>query len=401
MTGERAGLRVAIVYHFFAHYRRAVLIELVRRGRHRYRFVGDRRDPVSPDIAPWEIPASVPFEFAPLRRLGGNVLWQRGLLRLALRRDLDVVIFLGNPYWLTTWLAAALARIAGKRVLFWTHGWTTRESGMKAWARRTFYRIAHGLLLYGHFGKDRAIECGFAPDRLYVIYNSLDVDEQRAARSRVDRDQLRALRAKLFTRPEIPVAVCTGRLHAFRRVDLLLRATARLKQAGHPVNVLLVGDGPDRPRLESLARELDLDVCFYGACYDESVLCALLMASNVLVSPGMIGLAAMHAMGYGTPAISHDDPYGQTPEFEAILPGRTGDFFRRDDEEDLARAIRTWTRTEFPSEETRLACDEVIDRFWNPRFQRVAIERAIDGRPADDLSWQHERLAGAPDGEDA
>ena len=50
------------------------------------------------------------------------------------------------------------------------------------------------------------------------------------------------------------------RLNSVKRLDLLLRAASKLEQDGLPVTVLLVGDGPERHRLNMLAKELRLDL---------------------------------------------------------------------------------------------------------------------------------------------
>ena len=92
------------------------------------------------------------------------------------------------------WLAAILGRLRGKRVYFWTHGWQQHERGLKALVRNTFYRLAHGLLLYGHYAKMIGLSHGFDPDRMHVIYNSLDYDRQRAVRGSLDADAIAARR---------------------------------------------------------------------------------------------------------------------------------------------------------------------------------------------------------------
>jgi hypothetical protein len=126
-------------------------------------------------------------------------------------------------------------------------------------------------------------------------------------------------------------------------------------------------------------------VHFEGACYDESRLAALITASNVTVVPGRVGLTAIHSISYGVPVVSHSDPDDQFPEWEAIIPGRTGSYFRKGDVRSLAEAISPWIAIAEPPQEVRAACDTLIDRFWNPAYQRRAIERAVCGEPADDL----------------
>jgi glycosyltransferase involved in cell wall biosynthesis len=298
---------------------------------------------------------------------------------------------LGNPYYLSTWISAIAARLTGKRILFWTHGWTRKEAGPKAWIRKAFYKLSHGLLLYGHFGKMFGLAKGFRTDQLYVIYNSLDYEKQREIREHLPSESPILVKRELFKQPDWPMVICSARLTAECRFDLLLKAQAKLRDEGHPINVLLIGDGPRMSSLQLQASHLNLPVKFVGACYDERILARLTRAAHATVSPGKVGLTAMHSLAYGTPVITHDDGQAQMPEFEAIRPGRTGDFFRRDDVADLARVIRIWTSRDIPNPQTEADCYKIIDKFYNPAFQRRAIDRAVSGAPADDLFWLREQ----------
>jgi len=381
-------MKAAIVYHFFPHYRAGVLRELLRSTEHEYWFVGDARS-TDDTVKPWAIENPARFILAPCREFLRPLLLQRGLCQLGWRRDLDAVVYLGNPYFLSTWLSAVLARLTGKRVLFWTHGWTRTESGLKAALRNCFYKLAHGLLLYGHSAKTAGLNKGFAADRLYVIYNSLDYEAQKRARDRVEPSALAQVRSELF--PEkAPILICSARLTSNCRFDLLLEAMAQLRAGNHRVNLLLVGDGPERGDLEAHARRLGLPVRFFGACYDEEILARLTMAAHVTVSPGKVGLTAIQSLAFGTPVITHNNFEAQGPEWEAIKAGVTGDFFQEGDAADLARVIQQWTLRAEPDASARAAAHSVIERFYNPAFQRRAIDRAIRGAGADDLFWMKE-----------
>src|SRR5262249_57148805 len=107
-----------------------------------------------------------------------DILWQGGAVRIALDPQFDVIIFLGSMWHLSTWVAAVLARLSGKRVLMWTHGVLRREQGLRGYMRRAFYRLAHGLLLYGFRARDLLGADHFQAEQLYVVYNSLDVPAQ-------------------------------------------------------------------------------------------------------------------------------------------------------------------------------------------------------------------------------
>lgn len=380
--------KVAIVYHFFPHYRAPINLELMQSKKYDYIFVGDDHDPSNTGIKAWYIDDKLRYVRTKSRFIGGRLLIQSGLIQLAFRKDIGTIIYLGVAQAFTTWFSALVARLAGKRVLFWTHGWPRREGGIKDVFRSAFYSLAHGLLLYGNRAKAIGIEKKFNPSKLYVVYNSLDYNLQKDLRSSYTRDDILRVRRRLFGNYELPLIICTTRLIRPKRLDLLLEAIYHLKILNHKINLLLVGDGPERSSLEQFSKTHNLSVNFFGECYDEKTLAELIMAANVTVVPGEVGLTAIHSLVYGIPVITHDNPDDQGPESEAIILGVTGGLFKQGDSKDLARAIREWTSEEILSTEVRIRCYELIDRFYNPEYQKSVIEQAIDGIPAHDTLWE-------------
>lgn len=380
-------LRIAVVYHFFPHYRKAVVCELAREGSCEWTFFGDTQDFYRESgIQPMDFPKDVRFERLKVTRIRGSLMWQHGVIGLAASRRFDVLILLGDAKFPSMWAAAALGRLTGKRVLFWTHGWTNRPKGVKRYLRRTFYRLAHGLMTYGRWAKQIAIEEGFDPSSVYVIGNSLDLTLQRNELERLPAGRPEMIRSALFGESKTPVVACISRLIAVRRLDLLLQAVARLRASGTLANVLLIGDGPERVKLESLAGDLGIPIAFEGACYEERRICELMTASNVTVAPGKVGLTAMHSMAYGIPVVTHDDHENQMPEFEAVIPGKSGSLYRLGDVESLASSIEPWLRAQYVDPEIRTHCTSIIERFWSASFQRHSILQAVQGKPADEVA---------------
>lgn len=375
--------RVAVIYHYFAHYRDPVIRELISGSAHTYEFLGDTHS-FGSGIKLTEIPA------ARFRRarcvLLGPLMFQWGAIRAALSWRYDTLILLGNCKWPTMWVAAIIGRLLGKRVLFWTHGWLERETGMKALFRNTFYRLGHGILLYGHRAKCIGIDMGFNPSRLHVIYNSLDCELQDRTRASFAPDERERTRAELFPEhAQRPILINVTRLHPYKKLDQLIKAAAMLAERGTPVNVLIIGDGPHRPELERLTAELGVNARFTGALYEEHEIGRMLNASDLAVMPGPIGLLAMHALAYGVPVVSHNDFDQQMPEFESIIEGETGGFFPPDNLEALADVIVSLLSIERTPEQRTIKARELIERFYNPISQRILIDRAVEGDQADDL----------------
>lgn len=115
---------------------------------------------------------------------------------------------------------------------------------------------------------------------------------------------------------------------------------------------------------------------FYGACYDEKPNAELIYNADLCVAPGNVGLTAMHTMVFGTPVISHNDFKWQMPEFEAIHPNETGDFFEYKNTESLASTISNWFSVHKSDRaEVRRFCYHEIDTQWNPNFQIKVIRK--------------------------
>lgn len=102
--------------------------------------------------------------------------------------------------------------------------------------------------------------------------------------------------------------LCLGRLVAAKGQAVLLDAIRLLAHQGRSVCATFAGDGPDRPRLEALAREYGVDrhVVFLGAVNPESVR-ELYATTDAFVLPSFaegIPVVLMEAMAMEVPCIT-------------------------------------------------------------------------------------------------
>jgi glycosyltransferase involved in cell wall biosynthesis len=368
--------RVAVIYDGFPHYRKGVIEELAASDRYDYFFFGDPT---------YREPSIKAYEFAPgikavrTRSFSlGPLYVQRRILRGILRNEITHCIFLGNPWFVSYWVLAPALRLLGKKVYFWSHGWIgAREPAARAWLKHLYFHMANELLVYGDRARRLGISHGFRPDRIHVIGNSLDYRTHKRVFEGLRASPPGEIRRQLDLPTDLKIIVCTARLTRGCRFDLLIQAASRLRQMQREVFVVLVGDGPERESLSKLAVKLGVAHRFLPACYDEARLARLYKAADLTVSPGKVGLTAIHSMAYGTPVITHDNPDHQMPEHEAIVPGVTGDFFAEDSSDDLARAIEKWINTHPTKPEQ--ACIERVEASFTPMFQRSMIEAALQG----------------------
>ncbi len=383
--------KIAIVQRILAHYREPVFSLLCRQNDIEVRFFVAAKNTSNSVKTIDQTKADIPIDQGGLRwtmiknhKLGNFFIWQSGILKIALSKHFDVIIFEGSYCYLSTWVAAVFARLSKKRVLMWGHGFLQEDNTIKTQIKVLFYRLAHGHLLHHNRAKEIMTRKGFSPENLHIIYNSLDHSAQVEFRKAVSFAEISKRRESLFQGSRRPVILFIGRLIPEKKLSMLLNAIKMLRDESYECNLLFVGDGPEKDCLNVLAHQYGLEkqVLFYGSCYNERENALLISMADVCVAPGEIGLTAMHALGYGTPVITHDDPCSQGPEYEAIRHGYNGVFFKKDDTPNLALSIRQWL-LEHPDKQTvQKRCYEIIDKYYNPDFQLKVIRTAILGDAA-------------------
>jgi len=131
-----------------------------------------------------------------------------------------------------------------------------------------------------------------------------------------------------------------GRLVESKRVDMLIRAFARLRSRFPGAELLIIGSGPEEHSLKKLRDNLDLkeSVVFAGGVYDKKLLGKYFLASSLYVLAGMGGLSINEAMCFGLPILcSVCDGTEKILVQEAV----NGRYFIDGDEDDLVDKI-TW-----------------------------------------------------------
>lgn len=112
-----------------------------------------------------------------------------------------------------------------------------------------------------------------------------------------------------------------GRLVDEKNVDAVVRAMAERPSR----RCLVVGDGPERERLEALADRLDAPVAFTGFFQDHETVLSLMKRANVLVHPSLregFGMTVLEALACGTPVVTSDHPRNAAAEL--VEEGATG-----------------------------------------------------------------------------
>ncbi|MFI3315322.1 MAG: glycosyltransferase [Rikenellaceae bacterium] len=305
---------------------------------------------------------------------GTKLIWQKGWFKLLFGKY-DAFVLTANGGIRSNWLLTILARIMGKKVFLWGHGLYGNESRLEKCKLLTYMNLASGMLLYGNYGKRQLLKTGYRESKIGVVYNSLNLHQQLLYRDRTEN----SLFIRNYFGSDAPVVVFLGRLTPQKRLDMLLEALGVLAAQNIECNAIIVGTGPLEEKLKMRAKEIGVEdnVWFYGECFDESMIATLFKNATITVSPGNVGLTAMHSLSYGVPVITHNYFCKQMPEFEAIKAGYSGDFFKFGDSISLADTIHKWLDIMGDSERRKqisINCKGMIDNKYNPEFSANKIE---------------------------
>lgn len=310
------------------------------------------------------------------------LIWQIGVISICMRTNAKMVILLGDFVTLSNWIATIVCRLRGVMVVHRGHGMYGDEKGLKLFLRKNYYKLANAHLLYERRAKKIMIEHGFKKEKLHIIFNSLDYGAHKKARERLTQYSKTNI-YPFFKKSNLPTLIFVGRLTKVKKLDLLIEAVSHIQNSGIEINLLLVGDGPERANLETLSQQLTKNsIHFYGPCYDDRAIESLMGCADLCVSPGNVGLTAIHSLSYGTPVVTHNNYHNQMPESESIIDKRTGMFFEENNVGDLADKIKVWLASKKDRESLREECYKIIDQYYNPYYQVQVIENLVHKNPA-------------------
>lgn len=365
-VSPRARKRCLVVVQHLSHYRAGVYRKLQESAEWEFTFAAGRSES-GHDIP--EVPEGLLHSVIRLKgtRVMGRLLWQHRLLRLCVDERFNAVIFSGDASHVSTWAAAAITRLRSVPVLFWTIGWHTYDTNpCVRWLRKSFYRLADKLLLYGEDGQAIGRASGFHEHRMRIVGNSYASLPQESERADVPWEEIGS-RSSLLVGG-------VARVTRIKRFDLLVEAVSLLRDEGMDLGVVLAGDGEATTDLEELAKQRGVPLTLAGSIYAKTDLERFYESVAVTVLPERAGLTVIQSLEHGVPVVTASDPSRQVPEFRAVVPGLTGGLYRPGEIDDLARLIKEWlARVDKSPESVTRACKTEVEANWSVNAQARRI----------------------------
>ena len=257
---------------------------------------------------------------------GGRLVVQTGLLGLLNKNNVNCVIAEFNVRILSNLILFAYCQMKGIRFIWWGHGLGKTGGRLIKAIRLWLIKKSDGIILYDHISANKLKSLGIDERIIHVSSNTVDIE------------QIKKFRGLYKTKPRNSI-LYVGRLTAAKKVDLLLKGFSKVsKDMQH--KLLIVGDGAERDKLENLSNKLGIrnQTIFAGEITQEAELSQYFNRSFVSVSPGYIGLSAIHSLAYGVPLlIAKDEPH--SPEISVFKKGVNGHYFESNNETSLAQML--------------------------------------------------------------
>ena len=311
------------------------------------------------------------------RRPGRDWRVSLRLARALAERKIDVL----HAHQYSPYFYSALAKVRGPRrprLILTEHGrhYPDRVSPLRRAVNRVALApLADAITACCQFSADGLSKVdGFPGSRIEIIENGIDVTQYGPPASKAEAKQALALD------PQRRYLIHVARHHPVKDQPTLLRGFAAAAPDLADVDLLMVGDGPLRPELESLTAELGVTrrVKFLGIRKDIPELMQAADAFALTSVSEAASLTVLEAMASGLPCVLTN--VGGNPEI--VRHEREGLLFPRADWAGCATAIR------------RIFSDHALARRCGDAAQARAHERYRLDRTVEEYFALYQRLMG-------
>lgn len=184
------------------------------------------------------------------------------------------------------------------------HGEYTLKRRLMVWLKRLFYGRADLITAISQCLKEDLVEkLGLPADQIFVVYNPV-VDDEILLQATEPLDHP-------WFQEGIPVILGTGRLVKQKDFPTLIRAFQYVRQQ-RPCRLLILGEGSQRPELETLVQTLGLGTDVELPGFDKNPFKYMARCAVFVQTPIHEGLGnvLIQAMACGAPVISTNCPCG-------------------------------------------------------------------------------------------
>ncbi|NEO43489.1 MAG: glycosyltransferase family 4 protein [Moorea sp. SIO4A3] len=290
-------------------------------------------------------------------KIAGHGLWRQPNLIISTHLNFTVASYwlrrlLGIPYWV---------------VAHGVEAWNIERPALK-----TALQHADLILPVSGYTRDRLLaEQNLDPKKVSILPNTFDTNRFKPT------PKPHYLLKQYGLKPEQPVILTVARLaedEQYKGYDQVLRAIPQIRQNIPDIHYIIVGKGDDRPRIEQLITQLNLQDCvtLAGFIPDEEI-CDHYNLCDVFAMPSKgegFGIVYLEALACGKPTLGGN----QDGAIDALCHGQLGALVDPDNVTEIAHTLIQILQHTYPNAlmyQPEALRQKVIDTFGFDRFQQT------------------------------
>ena len=262
----------------------------------------------------------------------------------------------------------------GARLIHWCFialpGRSERRWGVAEGVKAYFRRYFSAFLVYSSFSRDRLVERGEDPRKVFVATNVGDVEKSLGQSDSIK--ETKAEVRKILGLPDRFTVLYVGTVSGSKRPDVVLELARQCGPERYSFVVLGGGDLLEDLRTR-VAREGLQNVRLAGKVTEHLPL--YYRGADVLLIPGRGGIVISEAMAFGVPVVVHQ---ADGTEYDLVRNGVTGVVVAGGGVEDFREALEDLRNDPTRCAAMGSASRRVVERRWNTGNMVRQIVRAAE-----------------------
>jgi len=277
---------------------------------------------------PGSVPKSVECDAPWARRISNRyiefrsqeLVWQRYPF---IKEPADLTIVEQANRLLLNYILLLRRSTRGNQLAYWGHGLNMQNRNPRTASARIKRRLLNNVdwwFAYTSLTEAVLLDARFPKQSITVLQNSVDTSVLQESLANCDEKCVADARAKSGIAPG-PTGIYCGGIYPDKRIPFLLAAVELVQRRIPDFQLIVIGSGPDEHLVRKFA-EHRVGVTFLGPLFGSERAPYFKMA-DVMLIPGLVGLAIVDSFAAQTPLITTDVPI-HSPEIAYLETGKNG-----------------------------------------------------------------------------
>ena len=328
--------QITIIYRFLPHYRyeffQGLYKALKKEGINLNLIYGKNKNPARQDEVDIDWAVSVINVEVKIGNI--TVFWIPAPSRTVFNSDL--VILMQENKILSNYQIFLRTKLNRKKIALWGHGlnYQAPSNSLGNRFKRLYSANVDWWFAYTSGSASKVTAMGFPIDQITILKNTIDTNSLIKAYDNYAPEDVRVLR-KTMSINDGPVGLFCGGMISEKRLGFLINACKQIKKKLPNFQMIFIGAGKESKKIE-IEVATNNWMHFVGPKLSEERV-KFFKIADVLLIPGMVGLAILDSFAMKTPLITTDHSF-HSPEIEYLVNYKNG-LMVRDELEVYSEAV--------------------------------------------------------------